>query len=308
MKRTNNLTLPALIQFTLWNELQLNLMYLSYVHGASSIPETRWNPSVPDKHRLFYALWSTGVFIIAIWGVYGLNEILNLQWRQWGNHPREWSHWWGLFTYPFLHGDLEHLWNNTATFFTLNSLLFYFYRSIALKTWLWLFFLSGLGLWVFATGGNHIGASGLIYGLAAFLFASGVFRDSKLLLRVSLLVAFLYGGMVWWMLPIDEHISWQGHVAGAVSGVVLAWALRKKGPLPDLNIFSGDSDDDPLPDWWIRAHPNHPDVQSLQEESDNTRISEHPSHAAESDGINMYTTHSTSEEPIELEWKSRRRP
>lgn len=305
MKRTADRAWSALIQFALWNEWLSNLTYLSYMHGASSIPENRWNPSVPDAHRLFYALWSTGVFLIVIWGVYWLNEIYNLQWRQWGNHPREWSHWWGLFTYPFLHGDLEHLWNNTATFFTLNSLLFYFYRSIALKTWIRLFFLSGLGLWLFANGGNHIGASGLIYALAAFLFTSGIFRDSKLLLRVSLLVAFLYGGMVWWMLPIDEHISWEGHVAGAVSGVILAWVMRKKGPLPDLNIFEGASDDDPLPDWWIRAHPNHPDVKALNNEVERIESSSESSRA--SNIPTNFTSHSTADESVQFYWKNKQK-
>ena len=97
------------------------------------------------------------------------------------------------------------------SFFTLNGFLFYFYRSIALRVWVWLFLLSGTMLWCLAVDGNHIGASGLIYGLAAFLFTSGVIRNNRLLLRVSLAVAFLYGGIVWWMLPIDDHVSWEGH-------------------------------------------------------------------------------------------------
>ena len=110
------------------------------------------------------------------------------------------------------------------SFFTLNGFLFYFYRSIALRVWLWLFFASGLLLWGLAVDGNHIGASGIIYGLAAFLFTSGIVRDDRLLLRVSLAVVFLYGGIVWWMLPIDDHVSWEGHLSGAIVGVALAVA------------------------------------------------------------------------------------
>jgi membrane associated rhomboid family serine protease len=217
-----------------------------------------------DANRLFYALWTTALFLLLIWGVYAINEAYALNWRRWGNHPREWAHWTGVFTYPFLHGDLEHLWNNTATFFTLNGLLFYFYRSIAARTWISLYLLSGVGLWVFAKGGNHIGASGINYALAAFLFTSGVVRKSQLLLRVTLLVAFLYGGMVWWMLPIDEHISWEGHIAGAVSGLLMAVAFRKKGPLPDLEL-QPPAPDERLPDWWAAAHPEHPDVVRQRE-------------------------------------------
>ena len=228
------------------------------------MPRPRWNPNVLDANRLFYALWTTALFLLLIWGVYAINEAYALNWRRWGNHPRECEHWTGVFTYPFLHGDLEHLWNNTATFFTLNGLLFYFYRSIAARTWILLYLLSGVGLWVFAKGGNHIGASGINYALAAFLFTSGVVRKSQLLLRVTLLVAFLYGGMVWWMLPIDEHISWEGHIAGAVSGLLMAVMFRKKGPLPDLEL-QPPAPDERLPDWWAAAHPEHPDVVRQRE-------------------------------------------
>ena len=231
---------------------------------SHSMPQPRWNPNVLDANRLFYALWTTALFLLLIWGVYAINETYALNWRRWGNHPREWAHWTGVFTYPFLHGDLEHLWNNTATFFTLNGLLFYFYRSIAARTWILLYLLSGVGLWIFAKGGNHIGASGINYALAAFLFTSGVVRKSQLLLRVTLLVAFLYGGMVWWMLPIDEHISWEGHIAGAVSGLLMAVIFRNKGPLPDLEL-QAPAPDERLPEWWAAAHPEHPDVVRQRE-------------------------------------------
>lgn len=246
----------------------------------SRIVKPQWNPKVPDRDRLFYALWSTAFFLVLVWGVYWINELYALNWRRFGNHPREWDAWHGIFTFPFLHGDLKHLWNNTAAFTTLNGLLFYFYRSIALKTWWTLFLLSGTGLWICAAGGNHIGASGLIYALASFLFVSGVIRRSALLLRVSLVVAFLYGGMVWWMLPIDQHISWEGHIAGAVSGVITALWLRKQGPLPDSNLFPESFPEEPLPSWWAEAHPDHPDViaQRIGEDAKKHQDETHGSH------------------------------
>ncbi len=247
--------------------------YLSYMRLSNSMLQPRWNPAVLDKNRLFYALWTTGLFLLLIWGVYGINEVYGMNWRRLGNHPREWNHVGGVFTYPFLHGDLDHIWNNTITFFTLNSLLFYFYRSIALRTWAALFLSSGFGLWIFAKGGNHIGASGINYGLAAFLFASGIFRKSQLLLRVTLVVAFLYGGMVWWMLPIDEHISWEGHIAGAATGVLLAWWARNKGPLSDLKLPEPEPDER-LPEWWAAAHPNHPDVIEQRANENSTHATE----------------------------------
>lgn len=254
----------------------LRQSYLLNMWMGRQTTQTRWNSAVLDSNRLFYALWATMIFLVLIWGVYGINEVYALNWRRFGNHPRDWNHLWGIFSYPFLHGDLEHLWNNTATFFTLNGLLFYFYRSIAASTFFALFLLSGFGLWIFADGGNHIGASGVNYALASFLFCSGIFRKSKLLLRVSLLVAFLYGGMVWWMLPIDEHISWEGHIAGAISGVLWAAAFRNRGPLPDLLLPELDPAEK-LPEWWAQAHPDDPQVREQRAQETESSTQENPS-------------------------------
>ena len=228
-------------------------------------------PAVTDRMRLGYALWFTMVFLVAIWGVYILNEVLELGWRKHGVHPRRMEGLRGILTYPFLHGDWGHLWNNTMSFFTLNGFLFYFYRSIALRVWLWLFFVSGLMLWGLAVDGNHIGASGIIYGLAAFLFTSGVIRNNRLLLRVSLAVAFLYGGIVWWMLPIDDHVSWEGHLSGAIVGTLLAIAYRRQGPKDPTYRFEREDPNAPLPDWWMAAHPDHPDTlaqRALEKDND----------------------------------------
>ena len=210
--------------------------------------------------RLTYALLFTFFFLVAIWTVFAFNELYELGWRQFGLRPRKTQGLIGILTYPFLHSDWGHLWNNTMSFFTLNSFLFFFYRSIALRVWLWLFFASGMLLWAMASGGNHIGASGIIYGLAAFLFVSGVIRKNLLLLRVSLVVAFLYGGIIWWMLPIDNHVSWEGHLSGAIVGTLLAVAFRRQGPQNPVYQFEKDPPNQPLPEWWMAAHPDHPDT------------------------------------------------
>ena len=66
--------------------------YLSYMRLSNSMLQPRWNPAVLDKNRLFYALWTTGLFLLLIWGVYGINEVYGMNWRRLGNHPREWNH------------------------------------------------------------------------------------------------------------------------------------------------------------------------------------------------------------------------
>lgn len=186
-----------------------------------------------EKNRVFYALFTTGLFLIIIWSVQflvvwgGLDE-----WTRNGNHPRDLSRWWGIFTMPFLHGSWEHIWNNSASFVVLNAMLFYFFREVALKVWLIIFLFSGL--FVFALGvegSNHVGASGVVYGLAFFVFSAGL-MDWKhhLLLRVSLVVIFLYGSIIWGIFPIEERVSWEGHLGGALAGVALAFIYRNQLP------------------------------------------------------------------------------
>lgn len=217
--------------------------------------------SIKDKQRLHFALLFTFAFLLCIWGVHLIDSVFELGLKVHGNRPREFRGLKGILTYPFLHSGLEHLWNNTASFFTLNGLLFYFYRSLAVRVWLILFIVSGALLWLIGGAGNHIGASGIVYGLASFLFFSGVIRKNLLLLRISLVVVFLYGGMVWWMLPIKEGISWEGHLSGALTGLVLAFVYRNSGPKNPIYKFEiSEAAHEDLPEWWMRGNPDHPDT------------------------------------------------
>lgn len=154
---------------------------------------------------------------------------------QWGVLPREASGIPGILTSVFIHGDIGHIASNTLPLIVLGMMLFYFYRKIAKVTFLWIWVISGLWLWI---GGRnnpqhhtyHIGASTLIYGLATFLFFSGVFRRHLQLMVVSALVLFLYGGIMWGIFPIKTEISWEGHLFGAIAGVLVAFNYRKEGP------------------------------------------------------------------------------
>jgi membrane associated rhomboid family serine protease len=85
----------------------------------------------------------------------------------------------------------------------------------------------GLLLWTIGEPTYHVGASLLIYGLAAFLFLSGILRKKITVLIVSIAIAIIYGGMVWGLLPQNLHISWIGHICGAVAGLISSIAFRK---------------------------------------------------------------------------------
>ena len=111
------------------------------------------------------------------------------------------------------------------------SVLIFYYRQIAFKVFSGIYFCSGVFLWSFAQndGSYHIGISGIVYGLVAFLFFSGVFRKYFPLQAISLFIVFLYGSSVWGIFPIKEGVSWEGHLAGLVAGIIFAYAFRKKG-------------------------------------------------------------------------------
>ncbi|MEO0404193.1 MAG: rhomboid family intramembrane serine protease [Bacteroidota bacterium] len=193
-----------------------------------------------DKKKLFDALLFVGSFLVIIWSVFLINDSFDLHLRAYGNRPREARGLIGILTSPLLHGDLKHIWSNTASFAVLATMLFYFYRKISLKVFFSLFFMAGITLWIAGGQGNHIGASGVIYGLAGFVFLSGLLNGNLKLLRVSLVVAFLYGSIVWGVLPIDPKVSWEGHLTGLASGLILAFVFRGEAPKRKLYQYEID--------------------------------------------------------------------
>lgn len=159
-----------------------------------------------------------------------MDEFLGYHLKAWGLKPRTWEGFPGILSIHFLHGDLEHITQNSMAFFVLNSFLFYFYRTIALPVFFALMLLSPTILWFAGREGNHIGASVLIYAEFAFLLLSGIIRDNPQLKRVALVVVLYYGSLVWYVFPVDKKISWEGHACGFFIGTLAAFWWRKQGP------------------------------------------------------------------------------
>jgi membrane associated rhomboid family serine protease len=154
----------------------------------------------------------------------------------------------GIFTSIFIHGNIKHIASNSLPLLVLGGLLFNFYRKIAKQVSVWIWLISGLWLWIGGRNNElhpvyHIGASTLIYGLATFLFFSGVFRKHLQLMVVSALVVFMYGSIVWGMFPFDKEISWEGHLFGAISGMMVAFNYRKEGPQKRKHFWHDDEDE-----------------------------------------------------------------
>jgi len=175
------------------------------------------------------------LFLIIIWVVFIVDVIFKLDLYTYGVNPRTISGLKGIVCSPFIHGDIGHIANNSLPIFILSSMIFYFYKPIAWSSIIWIYFISGIWLWIGGRNNEiipnyHIGASTLIYGFAFFLFFSGIFRKHTQLMLVSAFVVFMYGSITHGIFPFDTKVSWEGHLFGALSGILVAYSYRKEGP------------------------------------------------------------------------------
>jgi len=197
-----------------------------------------------EKRQIINAL-----FVPCILGVFMVLSFVFEKGMGWDFHsagvfPRRIENIWGIFTLIFVHADWSHLGNNVVSFVILGSFLFLFYGKIATRVLTISYIASGLILWFIGRDSWHIGASGLIYSLAFFLFFSGILRKHVPLIAISLVVVFIYGSMVWHIFPWQQEdpISWEGHLAGCITGTVLSFIYRNHEP--QKPIIAADEDDD----------------------------------------------------------------
>lgn len=182
------------------------------------------------KKRVIYSLLFPFFIIMILWLIYFMAASLHLDLTPWGIFPRRLSGMKGILLAPFIHANLKHLANNSLPLFFLITGTIYFYRDLGYKVILYIWLMGGSWVWVAARPAYHIGASGIIYGLASFLFFSGILRRYVPLIAISLLVVFLYGSMIWGIFPLLDEISWESHFLGGLAGFVLAIIYRKEGP------------------------------------------------------------------------------
>jgi membrane associated rhomboid family serine protease len=197
-----------------------------------------------EKKRFIYSLVFPAFFLLLMWVVKFFEISMELSFVDAGVYPRKTSGLKGILFSPLIHGDWKHLLDNSMPVFLLSLALFYFYRDIAYRIWILIYFIGGILLWGVGRQAYHIGASGLIYGLAAFLFLSGVIRRVRSLMAISLLVVFWYGGMVWGLLPFDFEVSFEAHLTGAITGVILAVIYRDQGPEPERSALDDEEDEE----------------------------------------------------------------
>lgn len=205
-----------------------------------------------EKKRVKLAMIPSLFFVACVWLAYVIDytAVFGSGWTSLGIYPGTAKGLLGIFFSPFLHSSFSHLWSNTLPLLIQIWLLFYFYKNIAFPAFIYLWLLSGFITWIIGRSSYHIGASGLVFALLFFLFFSGVLRRYIPLIAVSLVVAFIYGSTIWSMFPIaefiDVNISWEGHLSGALSGLIIAVIFRKQGPQRPTDIWVDEDEDDEI--------------------------------------------------------------
>ena len=200
--------------------------------------------SKSEQEKVKYSLLLPTLFVVVLWAIKLVELGTGFHFSSWGIEPRTLTGLRGIVFSPFLHGDLSHLFSDSFPVILLGFIVLHNYRSIAFELLFWLTVMSGFWTWAIGRPSYHIGASGVIYGMAFFIFFSGILRKDTRSMALALLVTFFYGGLIWGLLPIQEGVSWEGHIAGALAGITCAIFYRdvEKKELPSYKNTWEDDD------------------------------------------------------------------
>jgi membrane associated rhomboid family serine protease len=182
-------------------------------------------------------------FVALLWVIQLLNWAFDVRPEDFGVRPRQWAGLPGILSAPLIHGGFAHLVANSFPLLILGTAMLYLYPTSALRVLPAVYLGSGIAVWLFARGSAHVGASGLVYGLVSYIFVAGLIRRDRRAIAASLLVCFMYGALIWGLLPIKPQVSWETHLAAALIGVALAFALRNRD-VPPRRRYSWELEND----------------------------------------------------------------
>ena len=168
--------------------------------------------------------------VFLMWALFYIQFNFGIDLAFLGIMPRTWAGLPGILFAPMIHGSLQHILGNTAPVLFLGSALYFFYGRIGNTVFFRCYLITNLLVWLLSPRASyHIGASGLVYGLSAFMILFGVLRKELIPLLLSVFIFLLYGGAFFYgILPLDPRVSWESHLFGALVGAVSAVTLRKK--------------------------------------------------------------------------------
>ena len=171
--------------------------------------------------RLVFAFRIALAFVALLFLIEILERVFRIPLDTFGIVPREIMGLKGIVFSPLLHGGFGHLMANATSLLILMTLLFSNPRYYPGNTMIFIWVVSGIGVWLFGRKSYHIGASSIIYGMVTYLVAAGIWMRSWVSFLISLVILFTYSGLFWGVLPRNDHVSWEGHLCGAIAGV---WA------------------------------------------------------------------------------------
>lgn len=230
-------------------KLRSNLQFLHHLVNIQNQPDP-----AADRRRLSHAFVVVLSFVLLLWVIKFTEYFTATDFIQLGIYPRQASGLIGIICAPLIHASFAHLFANTAPIIVIGTLLLYGYPRAARMMLPIVYLGSGLAVWLFARESYHIGASGLAFGMLLFVFTIGILRWERRAIALSLIVFFLYGGMILGVLPIEQGISFESHLSGALIGLLLAFWLRQHDPVAPRKQYSWEQeeeescDDDDWPD------------------------------------------------------------
>ncbi len=181
-----------------------------------------------EKKHLIHSLIVPSIMVIAMFAIHAIAEWNHLDNARWGVYPREQFGLLGVLTSPFIHSGWSHLFSNLPPLFIAAVMMIYFYPRIAYQSIFFIYLLTGGFVWIMARQVYHVGASGVVYGLIAFIAWSGIFRRNRRSLALATIILVLYGGIYATTEPIKEGISWESHLLGAFAGIFTAYYFKEE--------------------------------------------------------------------------------
>lgn len=219
-------------------------------------PDPRFTQSHRAHASFRLAVKIALVFIGILWAIFILDAVFGLRLGRFGLRPGSVNGLVGILTAPLLHGSFQHLLSNTIPLLVSLTATLYLYPASSTRMIPLLWLGSGAIAWFIGRPSLHFGASGLIYGMLAYVFVGGILRRDMRSVSVSLLVGFLYGSMIWGVLPIRPNMSWEMHLSGAMMGCLLAILYRQWDRIPLVRYEW--EDDDSVPEWYPEAPDDDP--------------------------------------------------
>src|SRR5450755_1871162 len=212
------------------------------------MPDPHYTGSRQVRTSFRVALEIVLAFVALLWLIQLFNWTLDLELQRFGVRPREWQGLFGILLAPLLHADFMHLIANSLPLLVLGTVMLHLYPGAASRVLIAVYLGPGIAVWLFAKGGVHIGASGMAYGLVSYILVAGLIRRDRRAIAASLLVCFMYGALVWGVLPIQPGVSWETHLSGALIGITLALVFRHLD-IPPRRLYSweGEVGDDAEP-------------------------------------------------------------